>query len=67
MAAAGAARPGLGGRWLFDAKAGREEILFRRVGANELDAAIEVCYGFVEAQKGPTLTPTTTPECGGTP
>jgi hypothetical protein len=38
------------GKWYFDAKAGRDEILFRRVGANELDA-IEVCRGFVEAQK----------------
>src|SRR5580765_6082225 len=38
------------GTWYFDAKTGRDEILFRRVGANELDA-IEVCRGFVEAQK----------------
>jgi hypothetical protein len=37
------------GKWYFDAAAGREEILFRRVGANELDA-IEICRGFVEAQ-----------------
>jgi hypothetical protein len=39
----------VGGKWYFDARAGRDEILFRRVGANELDA-IEVCRGFVEAQ-----------------
>lgn len=39
-----------GGKWYFDAKAGREEILFRRIGANELDA-IRICRGFVEAQK----------------
>jgi len=38
------------GKWYFDAKSGRKEILFRRIGANELDA-IEVCRGFVEAQK----------------
>src|SRR4029079_16151336 len=38
------------GTWYFDARAGRDEILFRRVGANELDA-IDVCRGFVEAQK----------------
>jgi hypothetical protein len=38
------------GKWYFDSKAGREEILKRRIGANELDA-IEVCRGFVEAQK----------------
>ncbi len=40
----------IGGKWYFDARAGHDEILFRRVGANELDA-IEVCRGFVEAQK----------------
>jgi len=38
------------GKWRFDAKAGREEILYRRVGSNELDA-IQICRGFVEAQK----------------
>jgi hypothetical protein len=38
------------GRWLFDAKSGRKEILNRRIGQNELDA-IEVCRGFVEAQR----------------
>ena len=37
------------GKWYFDSKAGREEILLRRIGANELDA-IEICRGFVEAQ-----------------
>ena len=37
------------GKWIFDTKAGRNEILMRRIGANELDA-IEVCRGFVEAQ-----------------
>ena len=38
-----------GGKWYFDAKDGREEILLRRVGQNELDA-IEICRGYVEAQ-----------------
>ncbi len=38
------------GQWYFDSKAGRQEILFRRVGQNELDAIV-VCRGFVEAQK----------------
>jgi hypothetical protein len=38
------------GKWYFDTKSGRQEILFRRIGANELDA-IQVCRGFVEAQK----------------
>ena len=39
----------LGGKWSFDAKAGRHEILMRRIGRNELDA-IQVCHGYVEAQ-----------------
>ena len=39
-----------GSRWYFDSKQGREEILFRRIGANELDA-IQICRGFVDAQK----------------
>jgi hypothetical protein len=38
-----------GGVWRFDPGMAREEILNRRIGANELDA-IEVCRGFVEAQ-----------------
>jgi hypothetical protein len=38
------------GKWLFDTTAGREEILVRRIGANELDA-IQICRGYVEAQK----------------
>src|SRR4029077_238730 len=36
------------GKWSFDTKVGREEILNRRVGANELNA-IEICRGFDEA------------------
>jgi hypothetical protein len=38
------------GKWSFDTKVGRQEILKRRIGANELDA-IAVCRGFVEAQE----------------
>ncbi len=38
------------GKWYFDAASGRDEILFRRIGGNELDA-IDVCRGFVVAQK----------------
>ncbi|HVO98386.1 MAG TPA: DUF2950 domain-containing protein [Bryobacteraceae bacterium] len=38
------------GKWYFDTVAGRQEILFRRIGENEL-AAITICRGFVEAQK----------------
>src|SRR5213080_2325103 len=37
------------GKWSFDTKVGREEILNRRVGAHELNA-IEIRRGFVEAQ-----------------
>jgi Protein of unknown function (DUF2950) len=37
------------GKWSFDTKVGREEILNRRVGANELNT-IDICRGFVEAQ-----------------
>ena len=37
------------GKWSFDTKVGREEILNRRIGANELDA-IEICRGFDDAQ-----------------
>ena len=35
--------------WSFDSKAGLQEILYRRIGGNELDA-IQICRGFVEAQ-----------------
>ena len=37
------------GKWWFDAKAGRQELLHRRIGSNELDA-IEICLGYVEGQ-----------------
>jgi len=45
-----------GARWVFDAKAGRQELLYRRIGANELDA-IEICHGYVEAQHEYALQP----------
>jgi hypothetical protein len=38
------------GVWLFDTKSGKQEILDRRIGANELDA-IQICRGYVEAQE----------------
>jgi hypothetical protein len=38
-----------GGKWRFDTAAGRDELLYRRIGSNELDA-IEICLGYVEAQ-----------------
>jgi hypothetical protein len=37
------------GGWSFDARAGRLEILYRRIGSNELNA-IQICRGYVEAQ-----------------
>jgi hypothetical protein len=36
--------------WFFDTPAGKEEILNRRIGRNELDA-IQVCEGYVDAQR----------------
>ena len=36
--------------WRFDAKAGKEEILDRRIGANEL-SAIQSCLAYVDAQR----------------
>lgn len=39
-----------GGMWMFDTRAGRTEILNRRIGSNEL-AAIEVLKSFLEAQR----------------
>ena len=38
-----------GSKWYFDAKAGQQELLYRRIGADELDA-IQICRGYVEAQ-----------------
>ena len=36
-------------KWSFDAKAGKQELFYRRIGSNELDA-IDICHGYVEAQ-----------------
>jgi len=44
-----------GTKWFFDTKSGRQEVLYRRVGRNELDA-IQVCRGYVEAQNNYALT-----------
>jgi len=40
----------VGDKWHFDSKAGRQELLYRRIGRNELDA-IQICHGYVEAQE----------------
>ena len=37
-------------QWFFDTKAGKEEILNRRIGRNELNA-IDVCRAYVQAQR----------------
>ena len=39
-----------GDQWYFDTAAGKQEILYRRIGKNEL-AAIQVCRELVDAQK----------------
>jgi len=38
------------GQWVFDTPAGKEEILNRRIGRNEL-SAMEVCHAYVQAQR----------------
>jgi hypothetical protein len=38
------------GKWFFDTAAGKEEILNRRIGADEL-GAIDVCHAYVSAQQ----------------
>ena len=43
-----------GGKWFFDTAAGRQELLYRRVGQNEL-TAIDICRGYVEAQNAYAL------------
>jgi Protein of unknown function (DUF2950) len=43
-----------GNQWYFDAKAGSQELLYRRIGNNELDA-IAICRGYVDAQNAYAL------------
>jgi hypothetical protein len=43
------------GKWRFDSKEGRQEILARRIGGNELDA-IALLRGYAEAQEEYALT-----------
>lgn len=38
------------GRWSFDANAGRQELLYRRIGHNELDV-IAICQNYLDAQQ----------------
>ncbi len=39
-----------GNAWFFDTEAGKEELINRRIGRNELDA-IQVCLGYVDVQR----------------
>jgi hypothetical protein len=39
-----------GGKWRFDTAAGKQELLYRRIGHNEL-GAIAACRGFIAAQQ----------------
>jgi Protein of unknown function (DUF2950) len=38
------------GAWIFDTNTGKREVLYRRIGENELDA-IEACHELVDAQR----------------
>jgi hypothetical protein len=38
------------GKWFFDTEAGKQEILARRIGANELET-ISICRDYLEAQR----------------
>jgi hypothetical protein len=45
------------GAWYFDAAAGKEEVLFRRIGENEA-TAIEACHALVLSRQGQSTTTT---------
>ncbi len=45
-----------GGAWYFDTATGKQEILYRRIGRNEL-AVIQVCHELVDAEKEYYATP----------
>jgi hypothetical protein len=53
------------GSWRFDSDAGKKEVLFRRIGDNEL-TAIEICHELVAAGKQPR-TNSSTPDQGEDP
>lgn len=38
------------GAWYFDAEMGKQEIMYRRVGRNEVEA-LEVCHALIDAEK----------------
>lgn len=43
-------------KWFFEPNAGRQELFYRRIGSNELDA-IQICHGYVESQHAYALEP----------
>jgi Protein of unknown function (DUF2950) len=45
------------GAWYFDAVAGKEEVLFRRIGENEA-TTIEICHALVQSRQQPETTTT---------
>jgi hypothetical protein len=38
------------GKWYFDTSLGRQEVLYRRIGRNEMQA-LEVCHALIDAEK----------------
>ncbi len=54
------------GAWHFDADAGRKEVLFRRIGENEL-AAIAMCHEFVDNERSYRKDPSVADETGISP
>ena len=54
------------GVWHFDPESGVKEVLFRRIGENEL-TAIAICHEFVDAEKNFRARPNTALEVGTSP
>jgi hypothetical protein len=54
------------GQWRFDTEGGEEEILNRRIGANEL-GAIQVCRAYVQAQREYASVDRNAMKCSNTP
>lgn len=38
------------GKWYFDTELGKQEVLYRRIGRNEMEA-LEVCHALIDAEK----------------
>ena len=54
------------GAWRFDSDAGLKEVMFRRIGENEL-TAIAICHEFVAAKKHDRARPNTADEADSSP